>query len=292
MPDAPDFRTDAAAASVDMIGPTIVGPPLDLGLSLCHPVDDPPPLWRPLAVTLGSVVLGFTGLLGGAALAALSDDGGRAGTTAETVMLTVGVTCSLMGMATFFGGIFLNRGWVKRNLGDRYTLTMQQTWDTKPSVVQIEDAATFSKLKLTSEDMGVIAFDAERQAVLIEGLHYRYTVFFDDLIDIADVKGGNQLGTKSASASATCRSPSSCRGRTASATSCASKRSARRRPRSPTPSAAPSASSSRSVVIHRNAPACGSALPRPPVLAHQRDEAARLVLLPRQFPVAPTDEHR
>ena len=44
--------------------------------------------------------------------------------------------------------------------------------------------------------MAVIAFDAERQAILIEGLHYRYTVFFDDLIDIQDVAGGNQLGTK------------------------------------------------------------------------------------------------
>ena len=227
-----------------MIGPTIVGPPLDLGLSLCHPVEDPPPLWRPLAVTLGSVVLGFAGLLGGAALAALSDDGGRAGTTAETLMLTVGVACSRAGHSSrSSAGSFSNRGWVKRQLGDRFIDAKQRDWAAKPAVIQIEDAATFSKLKLNPGRYGralcrrpAAGRPHRGPAVPLHGLLRRP--------DRHRGRPGRQPTRHEAQLPRRRRDArtSSSRGRTASVTSCASRPWARRRPRCPTSSAKPSAS--------------------------------------------------
>ena len=191
-----DFRDTAARESIEMIGPDIVAPPLDLGVSLCHPCPAPPALWRPQLNVIGGLVLGFSGLGAGALVASMAGGSGESSNDTDAVVLAIAVSCSLLGFVSMFGGIFLNRGWVRRQLSARLKDNPDIGVDAKPKRVDVEDASTFNKLKICPDDLGYIFFDPQRQAVLIEGLRYRYTIFHEDLLDLTQVVGGNVLGVR------------------------------------------------------------------------------------------------
>ena len=195
--DGDDFREAAERESVALVGEDILVPPLDLGLSLCHPVPDPPSRARSALYLTGGLVVGIAGF--GAGPLILVSGASQPGNAAanDWVLLTLGMCCTLGGLAALFGGIFLSRGWVRRQLGERgQPQSFPDGTKAKPYRIEIEDAATFEKLKLQPEDQGHLFLDPARHAVLIEGLSHRYTIFCEDLVAMIQVFANGSLGVR------------------------------------------------------------------------------------------------
>ena len=195
--DGDDFREAAERESVALVGEDILVPPLDLGLSLCHPIPDPPSRARSALYLIGGLVVGFTGI--GAGTLILAIGGSQPGNAAanDWVSLTLGMCCTLGGLAALFGGVFVSRGWVRRQLGERgQPQSLPDGTKAKPHRIGIEDAATFEKMKLHPEDEGHLFLDPARHAVLIEGLSHRYTIFREDLVAMIQVFANGSLGVR------------------------------------------------------------------------------------------------
>ncbi len=65
-----------------------------------------------------------------------------------------------------------------------------------PLCVEVEDASTFDKLKLVSEDVGYLGLDDRNQRVIIEGVRCRYSIHAADVVEVKQIEGGSASATK------------------------------------------------------------------------------------------------
>ena len=170
----------------------------DLGLSLVLPADinGPARLRHIGRMTLLRLVLGILGLALGALLAATETWFNR------ELGIPIGVTMSLAacgtlgGIGLLFSSVFCVRWGVRRALGERYDAVVRMSNLRKPLCVGVEDARTFTTLKLAPEDFAYVGFDAANRRLILEGLTFRYVILAGDVYQVAQAAGAAASGVQ------------------------------------------------------------------------------------------------
>jgi hypothetical protein len=170
--------------------------PEELGTSLVLPADASGPAWlRHVGrMTLLRLVLGIAGLILGAALAAVSSTAERSTGLPSAAFIAVAAPCSLGGMGILLANVFLVRRAVRRGIGQRFATVERQSTLRPPLCVGVEDAHTFTKMKIVPEDLAWIAFDSASRRLILEGLIFRYIVQAADVIRVGQVAGTTATG--------------------------------------------------------------------------------------------------
>lgn len=188
--DAEDFRDDAVRESQRLIGSQPV-PPQDQSYILSAPDFQPSSLALIGRVTLCILVVGIGGIAAGGGLAMMAEK--LEGDYFELI-IALGVLIAVAGIGVLISATSIIRWTVRRQLGSRYDELLFSAGGKKLLCVNIEDAATFSKMKLTPEDMGYLLIDQERRMLLIEGIRFRYRIHGRDAVHIAQIMGSTQTG--------------------------------------------------------------------------------------------------
>ena len=86
------------------------------------------------------------------------------------------------------------RTFSRSRIGERYDAVWALGSPFKPLGVSVEDASTFSKMKLVPEDLAWIGFDVTRRMLVIEGIRYRYLIHSTDVVNVEQVTGPTATG--------------------------------------------------------------------------------------------------
>jgi hypothetical protein len=180
---------DAAAESlrlVEMNGGTLPG-----NRSLCLPATDTDPqsLRRFGYAVLFRLVAGFAGIAAGAIIAALQPEPDLSD------WLPVALCCSVGGILLLLSNPFLQRWFVRRQVGRRYEELLSGGYSSSILCVGIEDANTFHRFKLFPEDLGYLALHPASGSVVIEGVRFRYLILGEDVRSVEQVSGGPTTAT-------------------------------------------------------------------------------------------------
>jgi hypothetical protein len=198
-PDVPlDFREAAVVQSRQLLLYASGQPIEDLGKSLVVEVDPPRhDVLRHIGrMTLLRLVLGFGGIAAGGLLAMAQEALRARWGVDETLLLLVAAACSLSGFAILFSNWSLTRRTVRKTLGDRYARVLQLSTVRPPYCTGVEDASTFTKMKLAPEDLAYMAFDSAGRRLILEGLLYRYVIHADDVLFLGEVPGATTTGVQ------------------------------------------------------------------------------------------------
>ena len=193
-----DFRQAAVEESLRILEANPGRGMDELGMSLVLPADvqGPAKVQHIGRMTLVRLLLGIGGLAIGAGLAAMEAnlrvhwgiDGG--------LTLIAAGCCSLGGMALLFASIPLVRRGVRRALGERYGAA-ERASNLRPAIcVGVEDARTFTTMKVAPEDFAYVAFDAANRRLILEGLVFRYVIYAKDLYSVTQAAGATTTGTQ------------------------------------------------------------------------------------------------
>jgi hypothetical protein len=147
-------------------------------------------------MTLLRLVLGLVGLALGALLAACEDRLNRELLGPQWLTIAVASVCSLGGMALLFASVFCVRWSVRRHLGERYEAVWRMSNLRAPLCVGVEDARTFTSMKLAPEDFAYIAFDAASRRLILEGLTFRYVILAKDVLSVSQASGATTTGVQ------------------------------------------------------------------------------------------------
>lgn len=144
-------------------------------------------------LSIACLILGFCGLGGGATLAAWAER--REDVEGQWVILALGGMMSLAGIICLIlpvkgGGLFL-----RRYLGSRLDDLQSNPDVSEVFYVGLEDPATFSQLKVTSDDAGYLALDPVNRRVIIEGVLCRYVIRQDDVVQVKSQFANGSPGT-------------------------------------------------------------------------------------------------
>jgi hypothetical protein len=193
-----DFRQAAVEESLRIIEANPGRPIDDLGVSLVLPADvEGPARLRHIGrMTLLRLVLGLVGLALGALLAACEDRLNRELLVPQWLTIAVASVCSLGGMALLFASVFCVRWSVRRHLGERYEAVWRMSNLRAPLCVGVEDARTFTSMKLAPEDFAYIAFDAASRRLILEGLTFRYVILAKDVLSVSQASGATTTGVQ------------------------------------------------------------------------------------------------
>ena len=193
-----DFRQAAVEESLRILEANPGRGMDDLGVSLVLPADvEGPAKVRHIGhMTLVRLLLGIGGLAIGAGLAAMEGNLRVHWGIDEGLTLTAAGCCSLAGMALLFASIPLVRRGVRRGLGERYEAA-EKASNLRPAIcVGVEDARTFTTMKIAPEDFAYVAFDAANRRLILEGLVYRYVIYAKDLYSVTQAAGATTTGTQ------------------------------------------------------------------------------------------------
>ena len=81
-------------------------------------------------------------------------------------------------------------------IGPRYDDLAGFSTGFEPICVEVEDASSFDKLKLVSEDVGFLGLDSRNQRVIIEGVRCRYSIHASDVKQVEQIAGGLSSATQ------------------------------------------------------------------------------------------------
>jgi hypothetical protein len=197
-----DFREAAVEESLRIIEAAPGRPIDDLSVSLVLPTDlEGPARIRHIGrMTVLRLVSGVAGLALGALLAALE------GPIHERLMvpqfLRPGLVMSVAACGTFGGmgfllsSVFFVRRAVRGYLGERYAAVVRMSNLRRPLCVGVEDARTFTTMKIAPEDFAYIAFDAASRRVILEGLTFRYVIHAHDVYSVSQASGTATTGVQ------------------------------------------------------------------------------------------------
>jgi hypothetical protein len=137
------------------------------------------------------LIFGFGGVLSGAILASVSSRY-RASPPlglSHGVWLGIGMACSLSGI-----GIMLDAAASMRRRTRAHIRQRLKIEGVKAPVVEVEETATYSKMKAVSEDLGLLLMYPETRCVVIEGLTHRYVIYANDVLLVRPVQGATTIG--------------------------------------------------------------------------------------------------
>ena len=187
-----DFRGPAIQVSLQLLSETQQDDPASANVSCCLPTEHPQSSLKVQKwMAIGCLIMGFVGLGGGAAIASWAEK------QEETnwLLLSLAMCCTFSGFVFLIlpvkgGGLFI-RGYLGRRLSDL---------KSDPNISEVfymavEDPETFSKMKLTSEDVGYLALDPVNQRVIIEGALCRYVIRSEDIIRVKSQFASGSPGT-------------------------------------------------------------------------------------------------
>ena len=173
--------------------PAAANEPTLAGVSLCvrAPGDGQAVRRREKVGVILRLIFGFGGLLAGAVLASLSSEkrGPPPLGLGKGVVLGAGVACSLGGIGLMLDTPGSQRRRTRRHISRRLRLD-----GLRPPVVEVEETATFSKMKAVSEDVGLLLTYPETRCVVIEGLTHRYVIYAADVLQARPVQGSTTTG--------------------------------------------------------------------------------------------------
>lgn len=193
-----DFREAAVLESLRLLEANPGRLPDELPMSLVLPADESGPAWLRYIgrMTLLRLVLGIAGLVMGAVLAAVSGPVQRnTGVPAEAV-ITLAAPCSIGGIAIMLANSLLVRRAVRRAIGERFDRVQRQSVLRSPLCVGVEDARTFTKMKIAPEDFAWAAFDSAGRRLILEGLIFRYVIHAADVVSVTQAAGATATGVQ------------------------------------------------------------------------------------------------
>lgn len=180
---ASDFRRRAVEVSEQILERARTEDPLEANASLCVRTENHlSSLSRQKWIAIGCLVLGFAGLGGGAFLATLSEREDFVG--GETFWLTLAGISSLTGFVCLLIPATLTGVFLRKFLGMRFERIKSPVDYAEALYVELEDAATFDKLKVASEDAGYLGLDRVNRRLVIEGVICRYVIRGEDVESI------------------------------------------------------------------------------------------------------------
>jgi hypothetical protein len=193
-----DFRQAAVEESLQILEANPGRTMDDLGLSLVLPADvDGPARIRHIGrMTLLRLVLGIAGLACGALLAAIESWIADNFLIPQAVTMTIAAGCTFGGIGLLLASVFCVRWSVRRALGQRYDAVRRISNLRSPICVGVEDARTFTTMKLAPEDFAYIAFDAANRRIILEGLTFRYAILAQDVYQVAQAAGTAATGVQ------------------------------------------------------------------------------------------------
>jgi hypothetical protein len=193
-----DFRQAAVEESLRIIEANPGRPIDDLGVSLVLPADvqGPARIRHIGRMTLVRLVLGLAGLALGALLASLDVRLNRDWLVPHWLTITVAVCCSLGGFVCLLATMYCVRWSVRKHLGQRYEAVERMSSLRRPLCVGVEDARTFTTMKLAPEDFAYIGFDAANCRLILEGLTFRYVIHARDVLSVTQAAGATTTGVQ------------------------------------------------------------------------------------------------
>ncbi len=197
-----DFREAAVEESLWIIEAAPGRPLDDLGVSLVLPADvqGPARIRHIGRMTLLRLVLGIAGLLLGALLAAcehvLSERLMLPQALRPGLVMCVAACGTFGGIGLLFSSVFCVRWSVRRYLGERFDAVRRMSNLRRPLCVGVEDARTFTTMKLAPEDFAYIAFDAANRRLILEGVTFRYVIHGHDVLSVFQAAGATTTGVQ------------------------------------------------------------------------------------------------
>jgi len=159
------------------------------GLSICAGTnEDSASIHRRLRLLIGvHAAIGFLGIAIGGAMAFWRKHAGDEGN--DWPWLGIAGVASLSGFIVLFRGSLQERKLLRSMVKARLGKTLD--WKTaQPTYVHIEDAATRDRLKLLSEDAGILFLKPDVQRLHIEGISARYSIASEDVENVESYKVG------------------------------------------------------------------------------------------------------
>jgi hypothetical protein len=147
-------------------------------------------------MTLVRLLLGVGGLLLGGVLAAIASRLDDHPVFPKEIAVAAAVLCSGGGIGLLLLSPFLARRAVRRALGERFDRLCRQSTLRPPVCIGVEDALTFTKIKIAPEDFAWIAFDLTGRRLVLEGLLFRYVIQAADVISADQVSGSMSTGVQ------------------------------------------------------------------------------------------------
>jgi hypothetical protein len=151
-------------------------------------------------MTLLRLVLGIAGLALGALLAALenvlSDRLLIPPPLRPGLVMTVAACCTFGGIGLLLASAFCVRRSVRRYLGERYEAVQRMSNLRQPLCAGVEDARTFTTMKIAPEDFAYIGFDAANRRVILEGVTFRYVIHAHDVLSVGQATGAATTGVQ------------------------------------------------------------------------------------------------
>jgi hypothetical protein len=194
-----DFREAAVEQSLQIMAANPGRAPEELGISLVLPAGDDrgPDRLRWIArMTLVRLVLGVVGLAVGALIGTAVDGILREQGIPKDPAMVVAALCSLGGMALLLLNAWLIRRSVQRALGPRYEACRRHSTLRRPLCTGVEDARTFTSIKLAPEDFACVAFDSAGRRLILEGLLFRYVIHAADVLSVVQQSGTATTGVQ------------------------------------------------------------------------------------------------
>jgi hypothetical protein len=191
-----DFREAAVEESIRLLSQADGRAIQDLGLSLVVPIG-PEGLTTLRAVGRGVLVrfvLGISGIAAGAGLAATNEWLTKHWQIPDTATLTVAMFCSVGGIILLLLNPYFVRRATRHAIGERYELVCRLSTGRAPLCSGLEDAHTFTKLKIVPEELVWIAFDPQRKRLILEGVLCRYVIHAADVLYVGQVAGAATSG--------------------------------------------------------------------------------------------------
>ena len=192
-----DFRQAAVEESLRIVAANPGRDPDTLGVSLVLPGDanGPARLAHIGRMTLVRLAAGIVGLAAGAVLAAAESRLQEIGVPEAATML-VAAACSLGGISLLLCHALLTRWSVQRSLGPRYEAVRRASTLRSPLCTGVEDARTFTTMKITPEDFACVGFDSAGRRLVLEGLHFRYVIHAADVLSASQQAGAMTTGVQ------------------------------------------------------------------------------------------------
>jgi hypothetical protein len=196
-PDVPiDFREAVVEESIRLLAEAGGRPIETLGVSLVVPLGAEGVRtlrWIGWMVLL-RLVLGIGGLAAGAGLAAAHERLTKQWQFPEELTLAIALTCSLGGIGVMLLSPYFMRRATRRAIGERFGLVQRLSTGRRPLCTGVEDARTFTKLKIVPEDLAWIAFDPPGRRLILEGILFRYVIHAADVLFVGQVAGATTTG--------------------------------------------------------------------------------------------------
>jgi len=194
-----DFRTPASQISERIIQSAPNRDPLRAEASLCWLVDADGAKRHSGAemMSVVTLLLAILALPGGLALIAMGFAGNQ---VKEPMLVAAGGALAVFGVVGFGLILARQRGALKRQVYAVDSPHRDERWIVPPETeldtdsVQVEDAHTWEKVKLVTEDKAVLAYDPEHRRVLMEGLCGRYVIRADDVTEMRTTAHGSSQG--------------------------------------------------------------------------------------------------